>query len=124
MLKYGVDHREDLAEYRKRQSAARRQKDPVRYLLNQCRYRSKKLGIAFDIEKDDLVIPDVCPVFNIPLFFTPGRRTHNSFSLDRWDNTKGYVKGNVHVISWKANMYKGDLTLEEVERLYNYMKGD
>ena len=71
-----------------------------------------------------MVIPEICPVFNIPLFFTPGKRTYNSFSIDRRDNSKGYTKENVRVISWKANMYKGDLTIEEVENLLRYMKGE
>lgn len=124
MLKYGVDHREDPAEYRKRQSAARRQRDPISYLYSQAKYRAKKSGMKFDLVKSDLVIPERCPVFDIPLYFSPGKRTDNSYSLDRWDNTKGYVRGNVRVISWKANMYKGDLTIKEVERLLNYMKGN
>jgi hypothetical protein len=120
---YGVNHQEDPCEYRKRQSQARRQRHPVRYLYSQAKYRAKKLGLEFDIELADLVIPDRCPVFDIPLFFTSGRRTHNSFSIDRWDNSKGYVKGNVRIISWKANQYKGNLTTEEVRNLLNYMEG-
>lgn len=100
-----------------------RTENPVGYLLNQARYRAKKKGELFDIELSDLDIPERCPVFDIPLAYSPGKRTDNSYSLDRWDNAKGYVKGNVRVISWRANQYKGDLTLEEVERLLNYMKG-
>ncbi len=110
-------------EYRRLQSLERRSKDPVGYLLRQCKYRAKIQGKEFDISKDDLEIPTHCPVFGIPLFFINGRRGPNSYSIDRLDNSKGYVKGNVRVISFKANQYKGDMTIEEVESLLKYMKG-
>lgn len=123
-MKYAISHKEHPAEYRRRQSVERRRKDPIGYLLVQARHRAKKLGQEFTIEKDELEVPTHCPVFGIPLFFTEGGRTPNSYSLDRFDNTKGYVKGNVRVISFKANQYKGDMTVEEVENLLQYMKGN
>jgi len=47
-------------------------------------------------------------------------------SLDRKDNTKdntkGYTKDNVRVISWEANRIKHALTLEQAEALVRYMK--
>lgn len=109
-------------EYRRIQSLERRAKDPIRYLLNQCRYRARKAGEEFSITKEELEVPNICPIFGIPLFFTPGKRTPNSYSLDRVDNSKGYVKGNVRVISFQANMMKGDMTIEQVENLLRYMK--
>jgi hypothetical protein len=45
------------------------------------------------------------------------RREPNSPSLDRIDNTKGYVPGNVWVISWRANDLKRNATLEELKLL-------
>lgn len=122
-MKYAVSYKDNLTEYKRLQSAARRQKDPIRYLLNQIRYRCKQTGKEFSITKDDLNIPTHCPVFGIPLFFTPGGRTKNSFSLDRLDNSKGYTKENTRVISFWANQMKGDMTVEQVESLLNYMKG-
>ena len=100
-----------------------REQNPIRYLLNQARYRAKKKGEEFTVVEDDLEVPTECPVFGIPLFFTRGGRTKNSFSLDRIDNSKGYVKGDVRIISFWANQMKGDMTLEQVESLYKYMKG-
>lgn len=120
-MRYGVKASD--ASYRKRQSKSLRSRNPVRYLLNQARYRAKQRGIPFEISYEDLEIPEYCPVFGLKLETSGGRRNDCSFSLDRWDNSKGYIKGNVRVISWKANQYKGDLTLSEVEALYCYMKG-
>lgn len=122
-MKYEIPYKEDPKEYRKRQSAARRSENPVRYLLNQARYRAKQKGEEFSITLEQLEIPSHCPVFGIPLFFTEGGRTKNSYSLDRLDNTQGYVAGNVRVISFWANQMKGDMSIEQVRSLLNYMEG-
>lgn len=123
-MKYGVSHKDDLKTYRREQSQVRRASDPVRYLINQARYRAKKLGQEFTIIKEDLNIPEYCPIFGISLFFSGGKRTKNSFSLDRVDNSIGYVKGNVRVISFWANQMKGDMSIAQVESLLKYMKGE
>jgi hypothetical protein len=51
-------------------------------------------------------MPDYCPILGIPLF--PGKGHSWSFSptLDRVDNTLGYVPGNVWIISALANQMK------------------
>lgn len=123
-MKYGIPYKGNEKEYRKREAAARRQKDPVGYLISQARYRAKKEGIEFSVGREDLDIPLTCPIFGLELGFSEGRRTDSSYSLDRLDNSKGYIPGNVRVISWKANQYKGDLTVEQVEALLKYMKGE
>lgn len=123
-MKYTVTFKEQLLEYRRQQNLEMRRKDPIRYLLNQIRYRCRKSGQECSVVKEDLEIPTHCPVFGIPLFFTPGKRSKNSFSLDRKDNSKGYTKENTRVISFWANQMKGDMTIEQVEALLKYMKGN
>lgn len=86
------------------------------------KYRARIAGLDFDIVKDELELPEFCPVFGIKLEWTPGVRSDNSFSLDRRDNTEGYTKENTRVISWKANRLKRVMSLQEIESLYNYMK--
>ena len=39
----------------------------------------------------------------------------NSPALDRIDNTKGYIRGNVWVISHRANQMKVDANIEELK---------
>jgi hypothetical protein len=122
-MKYGIKHKDNPNEYRMQQSRERRRTQPIRYLFSQAKYRAKQKGIEFSIDFEDLIVPEYCPVFGIKLEFKEGRRHDGSFSLDRLDNSKGYTKDNTRVISWKANQYKGNLTVEEVESLLKYMKG-
>jgi hypothetical protein len=74
-------------------------------------------GLEFSIQIEDLTIPEVCPIFGIPLEKGINNRVAASPSIDRIDNTKGYVPGNVWIISWRANRLKCDATLEEMETL-------
>lgn len=98
---------------------------PEYRMLSGAKSRAKRKGIEFAIELDDIVIPASCPVLGIPLkISTSGSADENSPSLDRLDNTKGYVKGNVAVISYRANRIKVDATVEEVEKVLHYMKGE
>ena len=95
----------------------------MKILLQEARIRSKLRGIEFNLSDTDVSIPNTCPVFHIPLFLTDGKRTDNSYSLDRIDNTKGYIKGNVMVVSWKANRIKNDSSIKDLETLVNFYKG-
>ena len=38
----------------------------------------------------------------------------DSYSLDRIDSSRGYVKGNIWAISLRANRIKNDSTVEEL----------
>lgn len=78
-------------------------KDQRRVLLNRSKYRAKKLSIEFNLTVEDIIIPKICPILLIPLVINKGQSQSNSISLDRIDNEKGYIKGNVAVISKRAN---------------------
>jgi len=65
----------------------------------------------------------VCPILKIPLQFAGGELCDNSASLDRFIPSKGYVPGNVWIISDKANRMKSDATPQEIEKVYRYMLG-
>jgi hypothetical protein len=81
-------------------------------MLSRARIRAKALGVPCMITKDDVIIPEVCPVFGTKLVVGGERKT--SPSIDRIDNTKGYVPGNVQVISHLANVMKNSATVEEL----------
>ncbi len=99
-----------------------REENPKRYLWCAAQVRARRNNIPFDITPEDFEIPDRCPVFDIPLLQADGKRQPSSPSLDRIDASKGYVKGNVEIISWRANDLKKDATPEELSLLSNYVQ--
>lgn len=116
--KYRETHR---SEIRFRKSADIRV-NVARAIWRRAEYRAKRDGIDFQIAPDDVVLCESCPVLGIPLFVSKGKGyAPNSPSLDRIDNTKGYVKGNVRVISARANALKRDASIGEVLAIYEYM---
>ena len=94
-----------------------------RVLHKNARCRARKSGIEFNIEAEDVVIPKKCPVLGITLekFNKPGGH-HASPTIDRIDPSKGYVKGNVRVISMRANRMKSDANIENVKALLEYLE--
>ncbi len=112
----------DPTTYRDQQNDWNR-RNPHRKMFTQAKGRAKKTGREFSITFDDILpLPDVCPVLGIPL--RKGEKTGdpNAYSLDRIDNTKGYIPGNVAVISFRANMLKRDATPNEVYALAAWLK--
>jgi hypothetical protein len=100
-----------------------KERSPELLLLRSAKARAKTKGLAFNIEVQDIKIPEYCPIANIKLQVAKGQQTGASPTLDRIDSSKGYIKGNVAVISHRANSAKRDLTFDDIERLYLYMKG-
>lgn len=109
------------ADHEKRKERYR--DNPALYLWKSARNRSKTLGIAFDIDPEDILVPLTCPILEIPIDILTSNYTTGA-SLDRVINDKGYVKGNVRVISRKANRMKQDSTIEQLEKMIAYMRGD
>ena len=107
-----------------------RMNKPDRFLLSRAKSRAKKKGLEFNIDITDIDVPIICPILGIPIIKeykkgTKGGPSPNSPSLDRIDNSKGYVKGNVRVISHKANTMKHNATSLDLIRfaewvLHNY----
>lgn len=93
-----------------------RKNNAQKTLYGQARIRAAKRGLEFNIELSDVVIPDVCPILQVPL--VKDGKTWFSPSLDRIDVTKGYIKGNVAVISDLANTMKNSATFEQL-RTFN-----
>lgn len=95
---------------------------PEKYLWKNARNRARLSGVDFEIEIDDIIIPEVCPVFGTKLLEVRQEGFQNeSPSLDRIDNEKGYTKNNIQVISWRANKLKSQLTVDEIMKLAEYV---
>jgi hypothetical protein len=112
---YHGENRDRILDYQ----AAYREKPSsiLRRLVYHAQRRAEQKGLQFDIAEEDLVIPEKCPLLEIPLFYKAGKiRTPNpnAPSLDRKDSSKGYTKDNVWVISDRANRIKRDATTDEL----------
>lgn len=85
----------------------------AKLMLFKSRERAQEEGWEFSITVDDIVIPERCPYLDIVLTHELGRgQLETNSSLDRIDSTKGYIPGNVQVISRLANTMKSNATVE------------
>lgn len=91
---------------------------PESRLLRSARTRAKQKNIECTITQNDIHIPELCPILKVPL----QTNTPYAPSLDRIDNTKGYVPNNIAVISRRANAMKNDGTLQEHMMLVEWMQ--
>ena len=94
----------------------------TRNMVNKARSRAQAKHLEFNLDREyvrSLVVTH-CPILNIPLEWSCNRNNGHSAmaaspSLDRIDPAKGYVKGNVWIISHRANRIKSDATHEELK---------
>ncbi len=69
-------------ETKKQQYVKRWESDWVGQALVQVKSRAKKKGIEFNLTRDDIQLPDKCPIFGTPLVKGVGRLTNDSPSID------------------------------------------
>ena len=99
-------------EVRREYSKKFRKQYPERRMLQAAKDRARLKGFDFDIDVSDITIPEICPILLKPMIVG----TPYAPSLDRIDSSKGYIKGNVWVISRKANVMKNDANIEDLKR--------
>ena len=93
------------------------------------RQEAEKENIPFTINFDELDRPEFCPVLGVKLNYacstgTDGKqqRDPNKASIDKVIPELGYIPGNVFVISWRANKLKSNMSINELEKILDYMK--
>jgi len=81
--------------------------------------RARLNGLPFSLTVHDIPdIPTLCPVLGILIVANVKAGPLDSIpSLDRLDPVRGYVAGNVRVISNRANRLRSDATSDELRRL-------
>lgn len=95
----------------------------LRPLMGAAKTRAKRKNLEFNIERSDVLIPERCPILGVKLHYKRerGGDLFDSISLDRVDNTRGYVKGNIAIISHRANTIKHNGTIEEHLKIADWM---
>lgn len=103
-------------EGREKQKAASkryREKNPEADMLRIVKQSARLKGLDFNLTKEDIVIPTICPVLGIPLY-KDGSKGANTPSVDRIKPELGYVKGNILIVSLLANRIKTNATAEQI----------
>jgi len=98
-------------------------KTPRYQMWNSAKIRAKKHNVPFDLDLSEFPeIPEKCPVLGIPLKGnSQSGPCWNSPTLDRIIPELGYVKGNIKIISHRANTIKSDATEDEILAVARYV---
>jgi hypothetical protein len=91
-------------------------------MVRAAKARATKAGVPFDLTADDVTIPQLCPALGIPLVVGQNKASDSSPSLDRVMPPLGYVRGNVLVLSNRANRIKNDATPPELRAVADFIE--
>jgi len=91
------------------------------YIIRNSKYTAIRRDIYFDLKYTDFEIPEYFPILNIKLSYmqeSDGNSPHHA-TLDRIDNSNGYVKGNVIIMSRLANSMKNQADFNQLTMFCN-----
>ena len=96
------------------------------YIIRNSKYCAKRRGIHFDLKYTDFELPEYCPILGMKLEYGSGNdgNAPNHATLDRINNSKGYIPGNVMIISRLANAMKNESSFEQLQTFitnYKYL---
>ncbi len=105
------------------------EKHPIEHWIIRAVGRARKRAMANElpfnitIEYIESIFPEKCPVFGTSFKFLGNKTSQpESPSLDKIDPNKGYVVGNVAIISMKANVINQIASLEEIFKAADRLK--
>jgi len=134
---YREANKEKLAAYDKARYEANKEKVLARYkayrkantekqMFLAARHRAKRNNIPFNLTEDYLksIYPSdmICPVLGFEMSVGKDENgwADTSPSLDRIIPEKGYVQGNVIIVSMRANLIKTNATPEEIRKVADF----
>lgn len=81
--------------------------------------RARARGVPFALTVHDIPsIPERCPVLGIKIQAnTTAGPLDSSPSIDKIDPSRGYIPGNVRIISHRANRIRSDASAEELRKI-------
>lgn len=105
----------DYKEYLNNQKRENSRKNFKTQMLANCKRRALKKELEFSICKEDIIIPELCPILKVPFIQGIGREYEYTPTIDRIDNSKGYTKENIQIITKKANSMKNSASFKELK---------
>jgi hypothetical protein len=109
----------DKERFKEKRTAARLSKhsDILYRLYRSCKHSALRRGIQFTIKPEDIKLTTSCPYLGVEFtnILGKGYQDYNP-SVDRVNNTLGYIPGNVRLISVLANRMKHTATIEELQK--------
>lgn len=115
-------------QYEKQKGENWRRNSPFKHACARLRQGAKERGLEFDVDHEYLesIYPadGICPVLGLEMVIGSQHRTCASPSLDRINNDVGYVRGNLVWMSWIANKIKGNYSIEQLEAVVKFLKGE
>ena len=91
-------------------------------MLSTVKSRARRINVPFNLNIEDIVIPEYCPVLGIKIERSNQSFSSSSPSIDRIIPELGYVSGNIVIVSNRANLLKSDATIDELMALADYYK--
>ncbi len=118
MKKYRTNNRDTISILRKKYCINNKEK--ILYINAKRRSKERNLEFNIDAEYIKSIYPkdNMCPVLHIPLIVGNGKVHKNSPTLDRIIPELGYIKGNIRVISHRANSLKMDSSYDEAKAIF------
>ena len=110
----------------KKEFEGRYAKNPFPQMVSNAKRRSKADGRIFNITTKYIksIFPkdSRCPVLGVKfdMSLKKGGTQKHSPTLDKIIPEKGYVEGNLIIVSWIVNRVKGDVNYEEMEKILKY----
>ena len=131
--RYRDKNKEKIAEFKKKyweDVLSTTAKGLCMRIRKESRNRAVKKGIGHNITTEYLLklleeCNYTCPVFKNKFIIDSKEKDRNfKASLDRIDNSKGYIEGNVMWISWKANTMKSNATKKELKMFAEWVMNE
>lgn len=110
-----ISRKKNPIKYRGKETSWRND-NPVKRLLYCTRQSAKIKDLEHNIDETDfMLLPTHCPYLGIEIDYSAGNgKTMMKPSIDRVDPGKGYIKGNVELISSLANTMKSNASPEQL----------
>ena len=91
----------------KQEISKKRVRTPEELLFMRVKQNSTTKNIVFNLDIEDIIIPEICPILGIPISTNIyDFNSDNYYTLDKIEWNVGFIKGNVRVASVKGVLSK------------------